>query len=402
MSQELRQLENQLIANNPPNADASRQRLTQIRQRINQIRPIAEETIESQITAVLKNEGLQSPLGIILPPVDTALTPSPTLLVTSPRHRIHRQDNILLRHGLPPNDREHIEQQTLNHRNLSAIVVNTGGIGTYPSVVSPDAGMHYAITTAAHEWLHNWFFFRPLGRNFWRSPEMTTLNETAATLAGWEIGDQAYTALTGISVNRPQPTPTPATPTPSQPDPESNPDPQSQAESNPDTQAQAESNPDTQTQAEFNPDTQTQAESNPDAQAESDPQPQPHAEAESAHSTPAPSDFNAEMRQTRQRAEQLLAANQIPQAESYMESRRQQLLTQGYPIRKINQAYFAFYGSYATSPASTSPIETQLRNLRQTSPTLSHFLNTIAQFATYQQFLNHIQPPPPLPIPNPG
>ena len=378
MSQELRQLENQLIAANPPNANASRQRINQIQQRLTQIRPIAEETIESQITAVLKNEGLQSPLGIILPPVDTALTPSPALLVTSPRHRIHRQDNILLRHGIPHNDREYIEQQTLNHRNLAAIIVNTGGIGTYPSVVSPDAGMHYAITTAAHEWLHNWFFFRPLGRNFWRSPEMTTLNETAATLAGWEIGDQAYTALTGIPINRPQPT-TPANSTPSQPQP--NPDPESN--SNPDPKAQAESNPNAQ------------------AEAESDPQPQPHADSESAPPTPGPFDFNAEMRQTRQRAEQLLAANQIPQAEAYMESRRQQLLTQGYPIRKINQAYFAFYGSYATSPASTSPIETQLRNLRQTSPTLSHFLNTIAQFATYQQFLNHIQPPPPLPSPNP-
>ena len=329
LSQELVQLQNRLIAPNPaspPDADALRQRQTQIRQRQNDLRPIAEATIESEITAVLKSEGLQSPLGIILPPVDTVFSPSPALLVTSPRDRIHRQDNILLNHGITPTDRESLEQQTLQQRNLSAIVVNTGGIGSYPSVVSPNAGMHYAITTAAHEWLHNWFFFRPLGRNFWRSPEMTTLNETAATLAGWEIGDRAYTALTGIPINR-QPPPPPATPSPNA----------------------------------FN--------------------------------------FNAEMRQTRQQAERLLAQGQIPQAEAYMESRRQQLLERGYPIRKINQAHFAFYGSYATSPASASPLETQLRTLRQQSPTLAHFLKTISQFATYPQFQKYIEAHTQNPVP---
>ena len=320
LSEERRRLENQLIAAGPtsPPAAGLRRRIAEIRQRQNRLRPIAEQTVESEISAVLASEGLQSPIGIILPPVDTVFTPSPALLVTSPRDRIFRLDNTLLRHDLTLDAREFLEQQTMRQRNLSAIVVSTGGIGSYPSVTSPDAGMHYAITTAAHEWLHNWFFFRPLGRNFWSSPEMTALNETAATLGGWEIGDRAYTALTGIAVNRQPPTP-PATP------------------------------------------------------------------------NPAAFDFNNYMRQTRQQAEQLLTNNQIPQAEAYMESRRQELLQHGYRIRKINQAYFAFYGSYATSPASDSPIETQLRNLRNQSQSLAQFLRTISQFATYNEFLNYLQ-----------
>lgn len=320
LSEERRRLESELIAAGPssPPAAGLRRRIAEIQQRQNRLRPIAEQTVESEISAILKSEGLQSPIGIILPPVDTVFTPSPALLVTSPRDRIFRLDNTLLRHDLTLDAREFIERQTQQQRNLSAIVVNTGGIGSYPSVTSPDAGMHYAITTAAHEWLHNWFFFRPLGRNFWSSPEMTALNETAATLGGWEIGDRAYTALTGIPVNR-QPTTPPAAP------------------------------------------------------------------------TPQTFDFNNYMRQTRQQAEQLLTNNQIPQAEAYMESRRQELLQRGYRIRKINQAYFAFYGSYATNPASDSPLETQLRNLRHQSQTLAQFLRTISQFATYNEFLNYLQ-----------
>ena len=329
LSEERRRLESELIAAGPTSQPAAglRRRIAEIRRRQNDLRPIAEQTVESEISAILKSEGLQSPIGIILPPVDTVFTPSPALLVTSPRDRIFRLDNTLLRHDLTLDAREFLEQQTQQQRNLSAIVVNTGGIGSYPSVTSPDAGMHYAITTAAHEWLHNWFFFRPLGRNFWSSPEMTALNETAATLGGWEIGDRAYTALTGIPVNRQPPTPPTPPATPTTP----------------------------------------------------------------ATPTPAAFDFNNYMRQTRQHTEQLLTNNQIPQAETYMESRRQELLQRGYRIRKINQAYFAFYGSYATNPASDSPLETQLRNLRNQSQTLAQFLRTISQFATYNEFINYLQ-----------
>ena len=101
-------------------------------------------------------------------------------------------------------------------------------------------------------------------------------------------------------------------------------------------------------------------------------------------------DFNAEMRETRHRAEQLLAAGRIEDAEAYMEQRRLELLEHGYRIRKINQAFFAFYGSYATSAASVSPIEGQLRQLREESASLGDFLNTVAQFSAYGDFLEYL------------
>ena len=57
-----------------------------------------------------------------------------------------------------------------------------------------------ALTLTAHEWLHTYWFFRPLGWNFWSGSQMTTLNETAADLAGKELGNLGYQAITGQKV----------------------------------------------------------------------------------------------------------------------------------------------------------------------------------------------------------
>jgi len=86
-------------------------------------------------------------------------------------------------------------------------------------------------------------------------------------------------------------------------------------------------------------------------------------------------DYRAYMRETRLEAERLLAAGAIDGAEEYMEIRRQGLLQQGYAIRKLNQAYFAFHGTYADAPGSTTPIGDELRALRATCPSLSAYLN---------------------------
>lgn len=67
-------------------------------------------------------------------------------------------------------------------------------------------------------------------------------------------------------------------------------------------------------------------------------------------------DFNAEMRETRVNADALLAAGKIEDAEQYMELRRLFLWDNGYRIRKLNQAYFAFYGAYADSPGGAAEL----------------------------------------------
>jgi len=101
-------------------------------------------------------------------------------------------------------------------------------------------------------------------------------------------------------------------------------------------------------------------------------------------------DFNAFMRETRLKVDELLAVGKVEEAEAYMEERRKGLVEKGYYIRKLNQAYFAFYGSYATAPTSVSPIGGQLKEMRERSPTLAHFLRAVAQMRSYQDLLDRL------------
>jgi len=102
---------------------------------------------------------------------------------------------------------------------------------------------------------------------------------------------------------------------------------------------------------------------------------------------PGEFDFNAFMRETRLKVDELLASGKVEEAEAYMEGRRKDLVERGHYIRKLNQAYFAFHGSYATAPTSVSPIGGQLKELRERSPSLAHFLRTVAQMRSYQELL---------------
>lgn len=92
-------------------------------------------------------------------------------------------------------------------------------------------------------------------------------------------------------------------------------------------------------------------------------------------------DFSAEMAETRSTVDRLLAEGEIARAENYMEQRRRVFLNNGYNIRKLNQAYFAFYGGYAAEPggaAGEDPIGPMLREIRAASPSLRDFLVRIS------------------------
>ena len=93
------------------------------------------------------------------------------------------------------------------------------------------------------------------------------------------------------------------------------------------------------------------------------------------------------MRETRLRVDDLLAEGRVEEAEAYMEERRLIFVEQGYGLRKLNQAYFAFHGSYATSPSSGNPIGGQLEWLRAQSPTLRDYVRTVSSFARYDVLL---------------
>jgi hypothetical protein len=103
-----------------------------------------------------------------------------------------------------------------------------------------------------------------------------------------------------------------------------------------------------------------------------------------------------EMHETRVTADRLLAEGKIDQAESYMEMRRRFLWDNGYHIRKLNQAYFAFYGAYADQPggaAGEDPVGAAVRLLRADSPSLADFINRIAWMWNYEQLKNAVGSP---------
>ncbi len=102
-------------------------------------------------------------------------------------------------------------------------------------------------------------------------------------------------------------------------------------------------------------------------------------------------DFNQEMREIRRTVDEYLATGEIEPAEEFMEERRQYLTSMGYYIRKLNQAYFAFHGTYADSPTSISPIGVELRTLREQSASLKDFLNTVAAMTSRQELTDSIK-----------
>lgn len=109
------------------------------------------------------------------------------------------------------------------------------------------------------------------------------------------------------------------------------------------------------------------------------PQPDPDA--------PPPFNFRAEMAETRNEVDRLLSLGMIDEAEAYMDERRLFFVENGYNIRKINQAYFAFYGAYAAQPGGAAgqadPIGPAVRELRALSPTLRNFMDDLAQVGSF-------------------
>jgi hypothetical protein len=78
-----------------------------------------------------------------------------------------------------------------------------------------------------------------------------------------------------------------------------------------------------------------------------------------------------------------------------MEERRQMFVEHGYAIRVLNQAYFAFHGTYAESPASSSPIGGQVRRFREHTDSIGDFVRKIREFSSYQEFLDYLDTLPP-------
>ena len=204
-------------------------------------------------------------------------------LIVSPRNIIRQDANISLLVDLSLADITTLEERVERSLNVSALVVPIGGVGIYPTMVMSTDDLSYLVDTIAHEWIHNFLTLRPLGLSYDSTPELRTMNETAASLAGGEIGREVLIRY----------------------------------------------------YPEFLP-VQSPAESDElDLEEENQTPTQPQ-------NSPVFS-YRKEMNtSTRVTVDQLLKDNKIDEAEQYLAERRRFFWENGYQIRKLNQAYFAF------------------------------------------------------------
>jgi hypothetical protein len=264
-------------------------------------------------------------LNQALPPVLYHVTDLPKNLVISPRNIIHQEKSISLMTDISPSEEIDLESSVEENSDYSALVVPVGGVGTYPTMVISTGNLLYLVDTVAHEWTHNLLVFRPLGWHYSTTPALRTMNETVASIAGEEISWFLIRRFYGDLIR-----------------PEEN----------------------------FTYKTY---------------------EASLLPFKPAAQDgfdFQKEMYKTRVSVDDLLAKNEVEEAEKYMEARRRIFWENGYKIRRLNQAYFAFYGAYADKPfsaAGADPVGNDVRILRARSRNLFSFIEKISWMSSYDQ-----------------
>ncbi|MDA0256458.1 MAG: hypothetical protein O3C25_01770, partial [Chloroflexi bacterium] len=83
------------------------------------------------------------------------------------------------------------------------------------------------------------------------------------------------------------------------------------------------------------------------------------------------------LRALRLEVDELLASGRVAEAERRMEQVREELGDEGIRIRRINQAYFAWFGSYAARADSVDPLGDELRELRERLGSHDAFLDEV-------------------------
>lgn len=294
--------------------------------------PLAEAIAEGQVASVLRDEGFAT-LGQIIPPVSAHITQLPEFLVVSPRDTIRLESAINVI-DLSADQATALEDQIDHELNVSSLIVPLGGLSLYPSMVIQTWHAPTLFEVIAHEWSHHYLYFFPLGLSY-DAPETRIINETTATLFGKEIGrkviEKFYRNYPDILAELPQISATPgatARPTPTpQPDPGERP--------------------------RF--------------------------------------DYATALNETRITVDFYLHFGLIDLAESYMNAQRVVFAAHGYVFRKINQAFFAFYGGYqgvgGSGVGGTDPIGPAITTLRSRQPTIRTWLEQMRTITTRAELI---------------
>lgn len=287
---------------------------------------LVEAILEGQIAAVLVAEGFGVG-GQLLPPISMRFTQVPNFLVVSPRDRIVFEYGFAL-NPLPPDAQAALETRIEASQDVSALIVPLGGVALYPAMILERASIPASLDTFAHEWLHHYLTAFPIGLQYEFGNETRIINETMAVQFGREVSQLVLTR--------------------------------------------------------YYPDLVPSGETNKGLQ------PLVWSWIDDLFLRQPTFDYGAEMNRTRVRVDSLLAAGDVDAAEAYMEARRQVFVANGYLLRRLNQAFFAFYGGYQSgSPGAggADPTGEAIARLRQRSSSLHEWIVTMRDITTREQLL---------------
>ncbi len=324
------EIDNKTIVQN--DIEQSKKDLEQLRRQKNELEDRVERVIQEQIKETLRKKGIHHPLDHYL---DFTFHFPPI------NFELEMPPNLLV---VSPREKiERIEEVTLiqelnmeerqqiedslDELGVSSIVVGLGGIATYPSFVNDNAGLQFTLNIAIEEWLHQYLFFRPLG--FLYSLHLAGIApDSEIAVLNETLVDIARQEIGDLLYQ--------------------------------DYYSQF-----------FQEELITQEGRN-----------QPNI---------TEFDFYKEMREIRLAVDDYLANGEVDQAEKFMEQKRIFLASNGYYIRRLNQAYFAFYGTYAAGPISVNPIGEELKTIREQISSLSEFINRVSAVTSRNELKSILQ-----------
>lgn len=325
---------------------------------------LAEAILEGQVAAVLIGEGFGLG-GQLVPPIAMRVTPLPNLLVISPRDRIEFAQGVNL-DALTLEQRVALEGRIADDFDMAALVVPLGGIALYPAMVLESSDLQWTAETFAHEWLHHYFFMYPLGWALDFTDPAWHINETAASLFGVEVGRKVMARYYSDESEVMSP--------------------EFRTAGRQTIKRPAAFLKPNEAGCSVRDSGFQSALGGLEGQSE--------ASASGCMWTVALTqdfDFGAAMHDTRVRVDALLSEGRVDEAEAYMEQRRALFFANGYRIRKLNQAYFAFYGGYQVDGipgiAGEDPIGPAIQAIRDASPDLVTFARILSSITTLEALL---------------
>ena len=186
-------------------ADQIDEQIAEIDRLQRQYQKLTEEYLESELSAVLHEAGFGGAGDLLWPPVDIALVNGVRAIAVSERTSISLKESLLVSPDITLKEAEDAEKTLEEEWDLSGVVLDVGGVATYPTQVINRSDLRVMLETAAHEWLHAYLIFRPLGWAYFSSPQMVEINETLAQFFGIELGRTTYNRISGEAINTLEP-----------------------------------------------------------------------------------------------------------------------------------------------------------------------------------------------------